>query len=572
MTNCPGDDTLIALVEHALPAVRVEAIADHVDGCERCRATIGHLAAVDPAAQKPAMVGRYRLEEQLGVGGMGVVWAAWDPMLERRVAIKLMRPEVGEHGPARLMREARALAQLQHPNVVAVFDVGEHAGEVFIATELVDGEPLDRWQVERTQAAIVAAYVQAARGLAAAHAMGLVHRDVKPANLFVARDGRVRVGDFGLARRDDPSTKLTDDGAVVGTPAYMAPEQRAGKPVDGRADQFALCVALAEALTGKRPAADARGFDLPKHLAAALATGLARDPDARFVDMTALAEALAAPPPTPKRRWPLVAMGVVLAAGAAAGGTAWVMTSSPSPSALVIASPPPPTVTIASAPVIDAAPPPIPAPPPPARVAPKKSGSGSGSIGPDAYFEAIAHVTYHRRDCLASFAAFDAGHGVRPSVMSAHDDALFRARCQLLAGRCPEGERELRALFTADGLSVATVAEDAQREVDMNCPTSVGTWKQRLAHLQYQMARLQFAPLAELSQALADAAAIARDAGAAMTPSDQIDLTNALGFIEEGFARLANHCADARRARAIGTYDPMAMTPALKVCLTTTAP
>ena len=347
-TACPTDDTLIALVEDALPADARASLADHVDNCERCRATIGTLAAVDGGA-KPRKVGRYELEDQLGAGAMGVVYAAFDPMLQRRVAIKLMHPEVGENGPARMLREARALAQLQHPNVVAVHDVGEHEGDVFLATELVDGEPLDRWQRGRTALEIVGAYAQAARGLAAAHAMGLVHRDVKPSNVLVARDGRVRVGDFGLARRGavageiDP--KLTREGDVVGTPAYMAPEQRAGLPVDGRADQFALCVALGEALTGKRPAAGsrptlaARGM---RKVATALARGLRIEPGTRFPDMAALAAALEAPLARRRRTWPVVVAGVI---AAAAGSLAVVFMFGASPIVPQATLSPAPTLT-----------------------------------------------------------------------------------------------------------------------------------------------------------------------------------------------------------------------------------
>ncbi len=351
-TACPTDDTLIALVEDALPAEARASLADHVDNCERCRATIGTLAAVDGGA-KPRKVGRYELEDQLGAGGMGVVYAAFDPMLQRRVAIKLMHPEVGENGPARMLREARALAQLQHPNVVAVHDVGEHEGDVFLATELVDGEPLDRWQRGRAALEIVGAYAQAARGLAAAHAMGLVHRDVKPSNVLVARDGRVRVGDFGLARRGavagdriaegavlDP--KLTREGDVVGTPAYMAPEQRAGLQVDGRADQFALCVALAEALTGKRPPADSRptlSARGTRKVATALARGLRIEPGARFPDMAALAAALEAPIARRRRTWPIAVAGVI---AAAAGALAVVFMFGASP---IVPQPAPPTPT-----------------------------------------------------------------------------------------------------------------------------------------------------------------------------------------------------------------------------------
>ncbi len=345
--SCPEDDTLIALVERTLAPDAMATLAEHVDGCERCRATVGHLAAVD-GERTPRAVGRYQLEDRIGAGGMGVVWKAWDPMLERRVAIKLLRPDVGEHGTARLLREARALAQLQHPNVVAVHDVGEVAGEVFLATELVDGQALDRWQPGRAPDELVAVYVQAARGLAAAHAMGLVHRDVKPSNLLVAHDGRVRVGDFGLVGRprghgtEDREGQLTLDGDVVGTPAYMAPEQRSGAPLDARVDQFALCVALAEALTGERPHADATASDLralrPVEAPwVAIARGLARDPAERFATMTELADALAAHG-APRRTRIGALPWLVAAAGGAVAVVAVTVAMTGSPGG-VVASP-----------------------------------------------------------------------------------------------------------------------------------------------------------------------------------------------------------------------------------------
>jgi tetratricopeptide (TPR) repeat protein len=276
---CPDDEALAGFLAHALADDARAAVEAHVHACARCRESVGLVAAADAG---PRQLGRYRLDRELGRGGMGVVWQAWDPALERAVAIKLLRPDaIDDQARARLLREARALAQLQHPNVVAVHDVGEHGGDVYLATELVDGEDLERWQRGRPAGELLAAYAQAARGLAAAHALGLVHRDVKPSNIFVGRDGRVRVGDFGLATRgpaasdalpDDADGRLTDAGAVVGTPAYMAPEQRRGGAVDARADQYSLCVALVEALRGARPA--------PGTSAAALAAPPRRAPDA----------------------------------------------------------------------------------------------------------------------------------------------------------------------------------------------------------------------------------------------------------------------------------------------------
>ena len=223
----------------------------------------------------PSMVGRtlgrYTLTERLGAGAMGVVYRADDVGLGRQVALKLLhRPD--DALTDRLNREARSMAQVNHPNVVAVYDVGVADGTTYIAMELVQGASLRLWQQQAHGAAeIVEVYIAAGRGLAAAHAAGIVHRDFKPDNCLVGADGRIRVTDFGLAavrpgeaprRAVEPRTgasrsvddvALTASGLVVGTPAYMAPEQFRGDNVDPRTDQFNFCVALYEALYGSRP-------------------------------------------------------------------------------------------------------------------------------------------------------------------------------------------------------------------------------------------------------------------------------------------------------------------------------
>jgi predicted Ser/Thr protein kinase len=207
--------------------------------------------------------GRYQLLEKLGAGAMGVVWRADDPELGRKVAVKLLkRPDASL--TERLVREARSMAQVNHPNVVAVYDVGVHDGATYIAMELVKGQSLRAWQSAKrhTVPELVEAYVSAGRGLAAAHAAGLVHRDFKPDNVLVGEDGRIRVTDFGLAAAkpgesgaDHPAgdVNLTTSGSVLGTPAYMAPEQFENGNVDSRTDQFNFCVSLYEALYGERP-------------------------------------------------------------------------------------------------------------------------------------------------------------------------------------------------------------------------------------------------------------------------------------------------------------------------------
>jgi eukaryotic-like serine/threonine-protein kinase len=226
-----------------------------------------------------ARIGRYVVEGLLGSGGMGEVYAAWDAVLDRRLALKVLAPaRFRTDARTRLLREAQAVARLSHPNVVEVFDAGEAAGVVFMAMELVEGQTLDQWLQQTPRPprdAILAVMSAAGRGLAAAHRAGIVHRDFKPANVLLARDGaRPRVTDFGLAWFADPSwtdlartptgehvtgspgaqaARLTVTGTVMGTPAYMAPEQHTGATADAAADQFAFCVTLWEALTGRRP-------------------------------------------------------------------------------------------------------------------------------------------------------------------------------------------------------------------------------------------------------------------------------------------------------------------------------
>jgi serine/threonine protein kinase len=198
-------------------------------------------------------VGRYLVIDRVGAGAMGVVYAAYDPELDRRVALKVLHHTDGDgttgSDAARLRREAQALAKLSHPAVVAVHDVGSTDGRIFIAMEFVDGRTLASWRREapRSIAEVIAVMCEAGRGLAAAHAAGLLHRDFKPDNVMIDRSGRVRVMDFGLARpsvraqevrtdREPSAPDATQDGVLVGTPAYMSPEQLAGTAVDPRAD------------------------------------------------------------------------------------------------------------------------------------------------------------------------------------------------------------------------------------------------------------------------------------------------------------------------------------------------
>jgi len=277
-------------------------------------------------------VGRYRIARHIGMGGMGVVYEAFDPQLDRRVALKLVTfaggsDEERDEARARMLREAQSLAVLSHPNVVTVYDAGTMDSSVFIAMEFVEGLSLAEWiqQKDPTLAEVVRTYCAAGEGLAAAHRAGLVHRDFKPQNVLLGADGRVRVIDFGIARGADDafasvateartgapslantaqsriglSSALTVEGAVLGTPRYMSPEQRQRKLADVRSDQYCFCCSLYEAVYGTtpNPGADLQksasglgrdGKTPPRWLRNVLLRGLALDPADRFENMDAL--------------------------------------------------------------------------------------------------------------------------------------------------------------------------------------------------------------------------------------------------------------------------------------------
>ncbi|MEM9460808.1 MAG: tetratricopeptide repeat protein [Myxococcota bacterium] len=279
-------------------------------------------------------IGRYAVLESLGRGGMGAVYKAYDPQLDRAVAIKVLHAEVDQEHTARLRREAQALAKLSHPNVVQVYEVGEADGQTFIAMELVRGQTLRTWMEEskkpRSWQECVNVYLQAGAGLAAAHEAGLVHRDFKPDNVIIDAKGQVRVLDFGLARwavntyawheDDRPAdldaknialeASLTQSGTILGTPLYMPPEQWHGEDAGARSDQFSFCVALYEALYGQRPFAIETIYELmgsdswdakariqrpeagkaavPFRLRQVVLRGLAHNPEQRWPSMGAL--------------------------------------------------------------------------------------------------------------------------------------------------------------------------------------------------------------------------------------------------------------------------------------------
>jgi eukaryotic-like serine/threonine-protein kinase len=310
-----------------------------------------------------AKIGRFVVEGELGAGAMGVVYVAHDRELDRRVALKVLKGMGDQEALVRLQREGQAMARVTHPNVITVHEAGIQGRLVFLAQELLDGGSLRQWLDEpHGQREILDKFIAAGRGLAAAHKAGLVHRDFKPDNVLLGNDGRVRVSDFGLARSlaglealdttqdlrkggtsedmHSPMARMTRTGAVMGTPLYMAPEQHRGEPADERSDQFSFCVALYEALYGTTPypgktvvaLADAviagrmqpppKPAKVPAHLRRILLRGLSTDPAQRYPSMDALLDDLTHDPSHKLRRIGLLALILVLVAGAVVGGYA----------------------------------------------------------------------------------------------------------------------------------------------------------------------------------------------------------------------------------------------------------
>ncbi|MEM7152081.1 MAG: serine/threonine-protein kinase [Myxococcota bacterium] len=305
-------------------------------------------------------MGRYVLLDPIGRGGMGVVYAAYDPELDRRIALKLLRAEKNDaKGSARLAREAQAMAKLVHPNVATVHDVGSFHGEgVFVAMELVDGSDLRTWlKRPREWTEVIAVFLQAGRGLMAAHRVGLIHRDFKPGNVLLSDRGEVKVVDFGLARQLESSLDshemrmladlessgsisqrikedVTRTGALMGTPAYMAPEQHARRSLDARTDQFSFCVALYEALFQRPPVEGhsrvalamatnrgevrppPKGHSIPARITRAVYRGLSPKAADRFPSMAELLAELSYDPGRQRMRLAAgVGATVLLAAG-----------------------------------------------------------------------------------------------------------------------------------------------------------------------------------------------------------------------------------------------------------------
>lgn len=352
---CPDDVTMAALAAGELTSHERSRVLEHAADCDDCRELISELAATEggDGADTAGLEGleRYELLVAIGAGGMGVVYAAHDRELDRRVALKVLRDD-GPSAPSHrsLLAEARAMAKLAHPNVVRVFDVGEHEGRVFVTMELVEGGTLRAFLEgpARSFREIAKVFGDAGRGLAAAHQAGLVHRDFKPENVLM-RDGAALVSDFGLARvvagaapgvapgvpapaRSSQRLDTTRASALAGTLRYMAPEQLRRERVDARTDLFSFCVAFWEALYGELPFAGATPpelleamragpsaprarSDVPRHTREALVRGLSFAPSDRPPSMHALlAEALPEAATAPPRRTATLLLAVVAAA------------------------------------------------------------------------------------------------------------------------------------------------------------------------------------------------------------------------------------------------------------------
>ncbi|MFN0247666.1 MAG: tetratricopeptide repeat protein [Kofleriaceae bacterium] len=358
-SGCPADGELSRFVTRVLPVPAAASVENHLADCDDCRNLVFALASADAGSAPDTeitgkQIGRFEVLDLVGRGAMGAVYRAHDPELDRIVAIKVRhsKNKLDVAQEDRIRREAQALARLADPNVVGVFEAGVHEGKAHVVMEYVDGETLQAWMAsttaKRSVAQITAMLAQAGRGLAAAHAAGLVHRDFNPSNVLVSRSQIAKVGDFGLVRVDGSrdadvgagdtgdDVMLTMSGALLGTPAYMSPEQLAGAVATEASDQFSFCVTLYEAIYGQRPfrgttlpalrAAMSRAVTfpatprVPANVKSALARGLAIVPARRFASMRALLETLEQ---RKRRAWPFVVGAAAIAAGAT---TVWAST------------------------------------------------------------------------------------------------------------------------------------------------------------------------------------------------------------------------------------------------------
>lgn len=363
-TACPDEGAFVRLGEGQLEASEREALLAHADGCSRChRLLVGVLIPQESVTQldtrpekatrlpKPGdRIAHYTIKETIGRGGMGVVLRAHDTKLGRDIALKLIASVRDEQAERRLTREAQAMAQLSHPNVVAVHDVGQFGDGVYFAMELVEGTTMRRWQKD-TQPdwrQLVLVWVAAGSGLVAAHAAGIVHRDFKPANVLIGDDRRPRVTDFGLAGVTDVSnpswdgageelsSSLTQTGTLIGTPRYMSPEQMSGAASDHRSDQFSFAVSLYNALydgfpfegrsldelrnnLGTKPPTVPRFRDRPTALWPVLRRALQTQPADRYASMEPMLAELHRICDAPQRRRRRLAVGAIGLVGIAGG-------------------------------------------------------------------------------------------------------------------------------------------------------------------------------------------------------------------------------------------------------------
>ncbi|MCC6337955.1 MAG: protein kinase [Myxococcales bacterium] len=362
--TCPTEDDLRRLAA-GNPGADAERLRAHLAQCPGCTRTFEALAEAElgatarspsggPATESPlGQVGRYVVLRKLGAGAMGQVLEAFDPQLERKIALKMLLGVATDELRQRLLREAQGAARVRHPNVVSVHDSGVVGDQVYVAMELVPGGSLGWWlrEGERAWSDVVRVFVGAGRGLAAVHAAGLVHRDFKPDNVLLEENGTARVSDFGLvgaialegapsaeappAHDSDGRWQLTRTGMLMGTPAYMAPELFAGGAGEPASDQFAFCVSLYEALQGQLPFTASSVRELadvvragnprperravPTWLSRLVRRGLCADPAKRYPSMDALVAELEA---LPRRRRRRVVIAVASAAALALGATA----------------------------------------------------------------------------------------------------------------------------------------------------------------------------------------------------------------------------------------------------------
>lgn len=322
--HCPEPDSLLQYFEADLADGRRLDLKSHVDSCRECLRVFAALAsqhfastpASAPAAENEALqpgesVGRFVVLHAVGSGGIGKVFAAYDPELDRKIALKLMH-QAGQAANASLMREARLVARLSHPNVISIYDVGMHGEAVYFAMEFIEGPGFLEHFKSRSHREVLDTFQQVAEGLAAAHAQGIVHRDIKPANLLLGPQQRPLIADFGLAGPESGVGR-------VGTPAYMAPEQARGI-TSAQSDQYSFCVTLLQVLTGSLDADRESALrEVPLRLREVLARGMHPDATKRFGDMLELQRALG--PAPSRRRW--LAVPIVGLAGGLLAFALW---------------------------------------------------------------------------------------------------------------------------------------------------------------------------------------------------------------------------------------------------------